>query len=173
MKKIIIVCGLPGAGKSTIAEGIAKKLNITLLSVDPIESAIIKAGVPRNFATGLAAYLVVETIAVENLQQGNPIIIDAVSGVSEAKQMWRNLAQKFNTELIIIECICSDEETYQQRIANRVRRIHGISEVTWADVLKRKAEYTAWAEPLLVIDSLDSIKSNLAKALDYIATKQA
>jgi len=108
MKNIIVVSGLPVSGKSTLAEGLAKKLNYLLLSVDPIESAIIQSGVKRSFVTGLAAYKIVESVANENLQLNNSVIIDAVSGVPEAKQMWRELAKHHQAKLFIIECSCSD-----------------------------------------------------------------
>lgn len=54
MKKIIIISGLPGSGKSTVAEGIAAKLLLPVFSVDPIESAIIKSGINKSFETGEA-----------------------------------------------------------------------------------------------------------------------
>ncbi|MGO8948518.1 MAG: AAA family ATPase [Ktedonobacterales bacterium] len=62
--------GLPGSGKSTIAERLAERLKLPLFSVDPIESAIIRAGIPRSFATGLAAYLVAERLPANNSQLG-------------------------------------------------------------------------------------------------------
>jgi adenylate kinase family enzyme len=37
------MAGLPGAGKSTVAEIIGNRLGFAVLSVDPIESAILKA----------------------------------------------------------------------------------------------------------------------------------
>ena len=101
--KLIIICGLPGSGKSTISEALSRKLEIPVFSVDPIESSIIKSGIPKSFETGLAAYLVAETLAAANLQAGNSAIIDAVSGVIEAKQMWQALAKKLGVPLIIIE----------------------------------------------------------------------
>ena len=144
MKNIIIVCGLPISGKSYLAEGLARKLHYLLLSVDPIESAVIQSGVNRNFVTGLAAYKVAESVANENLRLDNSVIIDAVSGAPEAKQMWRDLAEKHQTKLIIIECSCSDEAVYKKRVETRVRNIPGIPEVTWQDVSKCKNESIAW-----------------------------
>jgi predicted kinase len=169
MKKLIIVCGLPVTGKSSLAEGLAKKLRFPLLSVDPIESAIIKAGFSRSFETGLAAYLVAEILAGENLKLNNSVIIDAVSGVIEAKNMWRNLSKKYKAKLIIIDCICSNETTHKAKIKARVRSIHGIPEVKWADVLKRKSEAVAWDEPTLVIDSINDKAENYFKALKYVS----
>jgi predicted kinase len=52
---LIVVSELPGSGKSTIAERVAQRLSILIFSVDPIESAIIKAGIVKSFETGVAA----------------------------------------------------------------------------------------------------------------------
>jgi adenylate kinase family enzyme len=59
-KHIILFSGLPGVGKSTIAEEIASKLSIPIFSVDPIESAILQSGFTKSFKSGLAAYPVAE-----------------------------------------------------------------------------------------------------------------
>ena len=55
---LVAMAGLPGAGKSTIAEVISARLGATIVSVDPIESAILHAGIDADQPTGLAAYLV-------------------------------------------------------------------------------------------------------------------
>ena len=65
MQKVIVVSGLPGAGKSTVAESVAGELRLPIFSVDPIEASIIKSGIQRSFETGLAAYLVAEALVNE------------------------------------------------------------------------------------------------------------
>lgn len=171
MTYLILVSGLPGSGKSTLAEDIAQKLCLPIFSVDPIESAMIKSGIERSFETGLAAYLVAETLASEQLSLGLSVIIDAVSSVREARDMWRNLSAKHNSRLIVIECVL-DSALHMERIANRVRNLSGIAEVTWADVENRRLEYLKWQEERLVIDTADSQENNLAIALAYIQARQ-
>jgi predicted kinase len=168
MKQLIITCGLPGVGKSTIAEGISRELNILVLSVDPIESVIIQSGIEKSFETGLAAYKVAETIASETLKLDHSVIIDAVCGVNEAKQMWRDLAAEYGAKLEIIECICSDISLHQQRIEARVRSIPGIPEVTWARVEEQRKAYLPWPEATLVLDAKDSSEDNISKAIKYL-----
>src|SRR5690348_1762617 len=92
--QLIVMSGLPGSGKSTIAEGIAQRLRVTILSVDPIESAVIKSGIAKGFETGLAAYLVAETLAAEQLKLGNSVIVDAVNAEEEGKNIWRKLGKR-------------------------------------------------------------------------------
>jgi predicted kinase len=100
--KLIIVSGLPGSGKSTLAESLTEELSLPIFSVDPIEASILKSGLQRSFETGLAAYLVAETLADEQLKRGLSVIIDAVNPVQEAREMWHNLAHKQNATLIIM-----------------------------------------------------------------------
>jgi predicted kinase len=170
MTKLIIISGLPGTGKSTLAEALAKELKIPILSVDPIESSIIKSGIKKSFETGLAAYLVAETLAAEHLELGISVIIDAVSPVKEARDMWDSLAEKYNIKKIVIECTL-DEKIHKQRIQARVRSLYGIPEVTWKDVEKRKKEYLEWREKRLVLNTYEDNSKNLAKVLNYINIK--
>lgn len=167
MQKIILVSGLPGSGKSTLAESIARELKIPVFSVDPIESSIIQSGIPRSFETGLAAYLVAAKLAGEQLKLGQSIIVDAVNSVKEARDMWHALARDYTAKLIIIECIV-DETIHKERLSKRVRNIHGIAEVTWEDVEKRKKEYIPWKEDRLVIDTAKHHGQILQEALEYI-----
>lgn len=169
MKKInlIIFSGLPCSGKSTFALEIAKRLKYILLSVDPIESAMLKSGMKRNFKTGFAAYLVAELIALEQMKFGSSIVIDAVNPVKEARLIWQNLSKKFKANLIIIECI-SDISLHKKRINSRVRNMHGIPEVTWKRVIEIKKIYIPWKSKRLIIDSGKPKKDNILEILKYI-----
>lgn len=161
---LIVVSGLPGSGKSTLAESLAKKLSIPVFSVDPIESSVIKSGISQSFETGLAAYIVAEKLADEQLKLGISVIIDAVSPVEEARNMWRKLSEKHNAKLVIIECVVN-EKIHKDRIKSRVRTMHGIPEVTWEDVEKRKKEYLPWDEERLIIDTSNDTQSSLLEAI--------
>ncbi len=166
--KLIVVCGLPCVGKSTVADGLAQKLKLTALSVDPIESAILQSGIKRSFQTGLAAYLVAETLASEQLRLGLCVIVDAVSPVKQARDIWRNLSRQYGAGLVIIECVL-DPVLHKKRVQARVRGMKGIPEVTWEDVQDRRREYLEWEEDRLVLDTANAREKNLQRALAYIA----
>ena len=169
IKKIIVVSGLPGSGKSTVAEEIAERLQFPIFSVDPIESAILQSGIKRSFETGLAAYLIAETLADEQLSLGMSVIVDAVNSAKEARDTWRRLSERHGAGLVIIECVL-DRDLHRKRIESRVRNLTGIPEVTWDAVENRRNEYLEWEEERLVLDTSNAKETNTSKALKYIQT---
>lgn len=170
---LIVMSGLPGSGKSTIAEQIATRLKIPLLSVDPIESAIIKAGIAKSFETGLAAYLVAQMLASEQLRLGISVVIDAVNAEEEGKDIWRSLAQQYGLQLIILDIFISDQAVHRQRLESRVRNLHGFREITWDSVEARQKVVTRWKEPTLRLDAVNDLDANVEEALRYIQTRDS
>ncbi|HEX5547584.1 MAG TPA: ATP-binding protein [Ktedonobacterales bacterium] len=167
---LIVLSGLPGSGKSTIAELLAKRLRLPIFSVDPIESAIVKAGIARSFETGLAAYLVAATLADEQLKLGNSVIIDAVNAEEEGKDVWRGLAKKHGVELIVL-LVALERSLHRQRLESRVRNLYGFSEVTWDMVEARRQAFTAWKELFLELDASCDVEMNAEIAVQYIETR--
>lgn len=168
---LIVTSGLPGTGKSTVAEGLARTLGAPLLSVDPIEAAMWRAGVAKS-TSGIAAYQVTQALAAENLKLGQTVIVDAVNPVQAARQMWFSLAETAPAHLRFIEVSCSDEILHRERIEARVRGIVGMPEVTWDRVLTRKAEYESWQHDRLELDSaVGSPEMLIAQALNYVGAE--
>lgn len=165
---LIAMAGLPGAGKSTVADGLGRALRAPVISVDPIESAIWRAGVPSTQPTGLAAYFVAETIARTNLDLGLTVIIDAVNAVEAARWTWRDMAASTGEPLRFVEVVCSDKEIHRARLEARTRKIEGFEVTPWETVLAASAEWTSWSDERLTLDSLDPIEDNLRRALDYV-----
>jgi predicted kinase len=135
--------------------------------VDPLESAIIRAGLPRSFETGYAAYLVAEAVAAANLKLGLGCVIDAANYVEMGRDLWRGLAARLRSPMKVIVCTLPDEDAHRARLSARDRDL-ARGEPTWADVETQRAEWTPWAEQHLVIDSTRPIQTNLAEALRYV-----
>jgi predicted kinase len=165
---LIVLSGLPASGKSVLAESLSRALSLTIVSIDPIEAAMWRAGLAKT-QTGIAAYEVAQALAEEHLRLRHSVIVDAVNPVEAPRAAWRNLAAKHRVSLKIIECVCADEAMLRQRIEARTRNIAGMPEITWARLLQRREEYEPWTDPRLVLDtSRTSPAQLLAQALNYV-----
>lgn len=167
---LIVLSGLPATDKSVLAAQLGWRLGLPVFSIDPIESAILRAGLTPSFETGLAAYLVAETLADAQLAMRQGAIVDAVNAVEPAKAMWRGLAARHGVPLRVIKCTCSVEALHRVRFAERRREFApNFPEPTWDDVLRRSGEWTHWTEPVLVVDAAATLDENVARALAWIA----
>ena len=167
------MAGLPGAGKSTIAEILGHRLGFPVISVDPIESAILSAGIDSDQPTGLAAYLGAEAIADAALEGGISIIVDAVNAVDPAREQWLELAQKHHEPIKFLEVVCSDTDLHKERLESRDRNLAHIPDPTWHAVEQSLDEYSDWtgdtaAVPRLTLDSVRPLGEVVESALAFL-----
>lgn len=164
---LVAMAGLPGSGKSTMAEILAGRLGATAISVDPIEAAILRAGIDADQPTGLAAYLVAEKMAEQVLQSGHSVVVDAVNAVEPARLQWRDLAQRCGVKLHIIETVCTDEATHEERLAKRTGLVTGYA------VEQSISDYDEWrgsaaSLPRISLDTCRPLGENVEAALAFL-----
>jgi predicted kinase len=170
---LIVTAGLPGTGKSTIAEVIGNRIGAPVVSVDPIESAILSAGIDPDEPTGLAAYLVAETMAEAVLAGSGSVIVDAVNAVEPARDQWVKLAARQQVPIKFLEVVCSDAELHRSRLASRGRRLAHLAEPTWHAVEQSVDEWESWtgatgAVPRITLDSVQPLGVNVERALAFL-----
>ena len=171
-KTLILMTGLPGTGKSTIASAIAESLAIPLVSADPIEATLHRYGMRRDDRSGELCYALIESYVTQALSVGVSTIIDSVNAHLELRQRWYRLAKKYDTRPLLIECRCSDLVIHEKRINTRSRNIEGFAyEPTWSDVVERMPEFDPVLEPRLELDALSPVDTNIAKAVEYVVSQ--
>jgi len=170
---LIAMAGLPGTGKTAIAEAIGARLLKPVVSVDPIESSILRAGIDADQPTGLAAYLVAETLAETVIRAGHGAIIDAVNAVDPAREQWVDLAARSGERLVFLEVVCSDPVLHRRRLEDRGRQLPHITMPTWHAVEQSLDEYADWSGPSgavarMTLDSVEPVETLVERALEFI-----
>lgn len=170
---LIAMAGLPGTGKSTIGQVVAARLGIPVVPVDPIETAILQAGIAKDQPTGLAAYLVAETLAERVIVAGSGVLVDAVNAVSPAREQWVALAERVGEPLRFIEVVCSDPDLHRSRIEAWRQSMPHIR-LTWNAVEQSLDDYSDWsgasaAVPRITLDSVDPLGVNVERAVAFLA----
>lgn len=114
---IVVICGLPGVGKTTLARGLAPLINATVLSTDKIRKELI-ATPTYIWQERRLVYDVMTLIAKYFQNAGINCILDATFTTENSrKELRRKLALTCN-QFSIIECICS-EDVIVSRLRNR------------------------------------------------------
>ncbi len=159
---LIILGGLPGTGKTTIARALAKKIGAVHLRIDSIEEALISSGVGEE-DLGPAGYMVAYELARDNLRIGLTVIADSVNPIELTRAAWRSVAIDSKCEFMEVEIVCSNGAAHQQRVEARTNAVRIL---TWQQVLDR--EYEPWRSVTKQIDTAEFSVDECISAVERI-----
>ena len=170
--KLIVFSGLPGTGKSSLAEALGKRFSIPVFAKDWLEAILVRCElVPSNpdKLLGSAGYELLTTLAERQLMLNQSVILDSVASTQSIRKVWKELSERYRAQRYVIECICSDESLHRANLAKRERNIPGWHELAWADVEKVRKYYSRWVEDRLIVDTVNPYDQNLVKVITYCA----
>jgi predicted kinase len=147
--QLIILGGLPGAGKTTIARELSRRTGALHLRIDTIEQALRSAGLTTPMDD--AGYRVAYSIAEDNLRLGHTVIADSVNPIAITREAWRAVAARAGVPSLEVEVVCSDPTAHRTRVETREADIPGLKQPTWQDVQAR--DYEPWTTAALVVDT--------------------
>lgn len=132
---LILVHGLPGTGKSTMAETISEELGIELLQTDTIREQLFgrttdRVGFNENrYAPENRArvYEHMNTLAGELLKDGLSVVLDGTFLTSGQRCAAMEVARNRQAQFLSVHCQCPHEMALQ-RISERARRGDSSSE---------------------------------------------
>lgn len=160
---LIVFSGLPGTGKTTLAQALARQTGAVYLRLDVIEQAlrndnVLVAGV------GASGYGVANALALSNLQLGHTVVADCVNPVKESREAWQQIAATAGVALLDIQVICSDPHEHQRRVETRTADIAGLAPPTWQSVRAHEYEpWDVWTLDTALISPAQAVEALLAK----------
>jgi len=153
---IVVVCGLVGSGKSTIARILGARTRYQILNSDVTRKRL--AGISstthpgEEYGKGLYSasfnaltYDRLLKDAEERLQSGEGVIVDATFKEPERRRQVSALASRLRLPVLFVECRAS-EETSLRRLKQRENRPGEVSDATAEVYLRQRKEFVPLTE---------------------------
>ena len=144
---LVVMSGLPGVGKTTIARELTRATGAVYVRIDSIEQVMRNAG----WQVEGEGYRVGYAVAEDNLRLGRIVVADCVNPWPLTRSEWRFVADRVGVRAVDVEIVCSDATEHRRRVESRAADIDGHRLPTWSDVIER--DYRAWNVDRLVIDT--------------------
>jgi len=116
---LILVCGLQGAGKTTVAKRIATMVSALTLRTDVIRKQMFEA--PQY--TELEMQRVYDEMflrARKLLQEKRTVVLDATFLKELNRNQAKELAEESESDFMVVAVQCDDEQVIKKRIRERV-----------------------------------------------------
>jgi predicted kinase len=167
--RLIVFSGLPGTGKSALAEATGRQLRVPVFAVDWLLGSLTPfGGYHRDQLLETGAELLT-TLAFRQLDLGQSAILDFPAEDLATRTRWRTLADAAGARWRAVVCGCSDRELHRSRLERRERGIPGWHQGgNWANVERRLAQLPPWTGEVLTIDAVHPLAQNLATVLEYV-----
>lgn len=126
MKKLIIISGLPGAGKTTLAAELSRRTGLFCIHKDTIKenlfTTLCYSGEEESKNLGRVSMELLFTLTKEQLERGVSIIIEAPFYFEDEYPRIDAWSERFGYKIYTIICAIDHEERLRRK-ANRLRHV--------------------------------------------------
>ncbi|MGC2063737.1 MAG: AAA family ATPase [Thermodesulfovibrionales bacterium] len=174
--RLIIIGGLPGSGKSTVAGTLATRLGADYLNSDVVRkelagfepgksgTAPFEGGIYTAAVTGLTYDELLARAAI-SLQSGRSMVLDATFSQEKWRRRTSALARRLKAVMVTVECHCP-AGVVRTRMEERQKR-GGVSDAGWETYKALRRHYEPYSEPHLAtrvrVDTTKPLEEGLAK----------
>jgi predicted kinase len=162
---LVIFSGLPGTGKTTLADSLARKLHWPLLKIDDVIGPA-----PENPGIEFWDSKVDVLLDLVNTQLGLglDVIVDSVF-MNMDRQHAKRLAQKYLARFLPIYVFVSDDTVWKERVTKRFNEMNDQGIASWERIQHQREHFAEWRpNTALFIDSLNLVEQNFERVLDFV-----
>jgi len=169
---LVVMAGLPGSGKTTLAQALGKHLGWTVIHADTLKYTLVAAGLSKENAAYIA-YDALFALARDILvSQTQPVILDSSARYPFVVKRAADLVDQAQARLKVIHCVVSKDRRYHRLTTRAERPLHPSSKAFTGDTQEQHI-YQHLPITTLHIDTGSSLEECVSKARIYVLAEES
>jgi hypothetical protein len=174
---LVLITGLQGSGKSTMAEVAGRALRAPVLGHDwamsglrphaEVQDALETMGVRGHRGVG---WSLLWALARSQLRLGSSVVLDGVARDAEVEGT-RQVASEEGVGSLVVMTSCRDAGLHRSRVESRRREIPNWYELDWDHVARARSSWVAPDGLDLVLEAGDPLEENAERLRALLATR--
>lgn len=164
---LVIFSGLPGTGKSTLSEHLARELRWPLLCI-----ADVAGNIPpeADFRFWDEKIVILLAIAEAQLALGLSVIVDSVFMGADRVHA-QEIAHKHGAAFRPVYCFVSNEALWEKRVTERADALQNPAVTTWERIQHQRQWFAPWRPgTALFVEAANSVEQNYARLLEFVTS---
>jgi predicted kinase len=166
---LVLISGLPGTGKSTLAEALGAVTGWPVLAVDDVAERYPPPEIredPRFWEAVVAELL---GLARSRLAAGSSVILDSVF-MGRDRHDARDLAAETGARFFPVHTCVGDEGEWESRVSRRRRDASSPGVASWEDVCRQRVGFQPWPPGTAVVaDATRPVAENLRAVVSALS----
>ena len=153
---LVLLSGLPGAGKTTFARALAPRIDAVHIESDAVRRSLFHEPI-YDARESARVFARVEALTRAALEEGRHCILDATNLAKKDRRRFLRLAGRLRARVVAVRLVAPEDEI-RKRLAGP-RAGHSQADLRVFELMRGKAEL--FARPVVVVDTSFAIEPSV------------
>jgi predicted kinase len=169
---LVLLCGLPGTGKSYLAWRLAPLLPAVVIEADFVRKTLFASPTYSPEESDLV-HKIARVLAGQFLREGHHVICDATNLREFHRELLYRQAEQHDARLVIVRVVASEEVVLQRLEQRRLARSEGdISDADFAVYKRMSRSQEPVLRPHLVVNTAQDFDNGVQKVLRAVRRRR-